>query len=1428
MTDKREGKTFLGFQNVTTNASGDAAINATFSVVVFYGQFVTATATRNVAPLDTSEFSAPIAATVQTFIVTNTNNSGTGSLRQAITDANVNANPNLITFAITPLDGSVKTINLTSPLPTIINPLGIDGLTQNGANCDTPKVEINGTSAGAGGDGLTVTANNFLLQGLVINRFPGDGIVLDSNNTNIIRCNKIGTNATGSADLGNGVSGILLDTSSLNLIEKNTFSGNGASGIRGSFAQFNTIQGNIIGLSSDGATVIANGQGGILLLGGISNVIGGTTAAKRNFVSGNGIAGILLSNSSSNSVKGNYIGVNSSGSGTTFGNTGAGIALSTSFADENIIGGTESGAGNIIAHNTGDGVSFISTAGTGNKVLGNSIHDNGGLGIDIGDNGVTANDADDVDTGANNQQNFPVISAAETFFGGLKITGTLNSTANTTFRIEFYANPMCDGLGNGEGKTFVGTLDVTTDNSGDASFSQTFAASVALGETVSATATRNSTPFDTSEFSLCRTVTALTSFPTLTVTNTNDSGAGSLRQVITDANLSVEPNRITFNISGAGVKTIIPLGALPTISAPVVIDGLSQPGATCANPLIVLNGVSAGAFGNGFIITATAEITGLVINNFNANAIQFTGGGGNILKCNRIGIDATGLNSAPNTSGVLFQNTSNNTIGGTGGDGNLITNGVALRFENSNNNTIQGNILGLDKNGAVGALTASNTVVIDFINSDNNLIGGTSASARNVISRFTTRAISFADSNGNNLKGNYIGVGATGEIAGANGNGIRIFNSGDITIGGDEAGAGNVISNTSTAIEVNGILSANAVIKGNLIGTNAAGTTDAGNSANGIFVTLGATATIGGRTAAERNVIAGNNNGIRVATAAAGGELPNAIVEGNYIGLGADGTTIIGNFTNGVLLETPGNQIGGSAIGAGNIISGNGVGVRINTSNNIVQGNLIGTDAGGTLDKGNNIGVFLATGSANSIGGTTVATRNIISGNTNQGLSLLNASANLIFNNFIGLNANGTAILPNGQDGIFMDNSTGNFIGNSIATGNVISGNARNGIALVRGANNNFFQGNLLGTDISGTIDLGNAQSGINVGDITPNSTGNTIGGASASLRNVISGNNNNGGIFLDDFATNTIIQSNLIGTAIDGTTALGNVGSGIFIEQDSNIIGGVNAGNTIAFNTVSGVNIDSTGTGNSIRANSIFTNGTANAHLGIDLGNNGVTNNDTGDGDLANNQQNFPVITGAGTNIIGTLNSTLNSNFTLDFYLNPTPDTSNFGEGKTYLGAMNVTTNGSGNASFTFVPPITLPAGQFVVATATNAGGDTSEFSQNRQISGPLAANVNIQGRVLSQDGRAISKAMVTLTEPNGNVRYAMTNPFGYYRFLEIESGETYVLNVSHKTYDFNPSSFIINLTEEITDLAIIGTWRENLNEEVLDNTIQNGAKKP
>ncbi len=1420
-TNGREGKTQIGFQDVTTDASGNFTINSVLTASLAHGQYITATATRNAAPLDTSEFSEPFPVSVASLIVTNANNSGAGSLRQAITDANASSDPNLITFAITPLDGSVKTINLTSPLPAITNPLSIDGSTQNGASCGSPKVELNGAAAGVSGDGFTVSVNNTGIQGFVINRFSGDGIVATTNN-NSFRCNKIGTNATGSADLGNGGSGILLDAAAhFNFIESNTISGNGVSGIRVLLSNSNTIQRNIIGLSSDGTTVITNTQGGIIIGGGNNNIIGGA-GVLRNVVSGNGLVGIgLAATTNSNTVKGNYIGVDTNGVGTIFGNTGPGILIATGAAN-NFIGGAdfsgsvESLAANVIANNTNQGIAMPTGAGVGNRILSNSIYDNGSAGIDINSDGVTANDAGDADTGPNNTQNFPVISAAEGFFGGLKLTGTLNSTANTTFRIEFYANATCDSSGNGEGKAYIGTLNVTTDGSGNAAFSQTFVSTVAIGESVSATATRRTSPFDTSEFSQCRTVTTLTSIPSLVVTNTNNSGAGSLRQAIIDSNLTFTPDRITFNIPGGGVKTIAPTTGFPTITSPIIIDGLSQPGATCASPLIEINGTSvAGAFDVGFRMSAGGEINGLVINRFDNAALDFQVASGNIAKCNRIGTDPTGLTPLPNGTGILISNGSgSNIIGGTAGDGNLINGPAALMINGSQNNLIQGNIIGLDKNGGINAAFGT-TTGISIINSSNDLVGGNTTSARNLFARCSSRCIQIANGNQTSIKGNYIGVNGAGDTAsGAMGPGIDVSNSSEVAIGGDQAGEGNVIIGGSIGISFTGIGSSENSIRGNRIGTNAAGTAGLTNTMQpGIRITGGASATIGGRTPTERNLISGNIIGIRVENTAAGGESSNAVIEGNYIGLGADGTTAIPNTSNGIVItnNAVGNLIGGTAVGAGNVISGNTQSaISISTSGNLVQGNLIGTDAGGSLDRGNGGGIGISTGSGNMIGGTSVQARNVISGNAGVGIGLSNsANNNVILNNYIGVNAAGTAALPNDSNGINLNSgASNNVIGDSTSTGNVISGNGGFGIQLVGGANNNVIQGNMIGTNAAGTADLGNGNAGISVGDVSPNCTGNTIGGPSTNQRNVISGNNNNGGVLLDDFAVSNVVQNNLIGTAIDGTTPLGNTGFGVNISGDTNLIGGTNAGNTISGNANGGVVVQTAGTGNRISANSIFSNGTTAGHLGIDLGNNGVTANDTGDGDLANNQQNYPVLTAASTiGIQGTFNSTANAAFTLEFFSNPSADPSGFGEGKTFLGSLNVVTDGSGNAAFTFTPLVGIFGGQHVSATATNANGDTSEFSQSRAVLGPTSANVEIAGQGVSDTGRPIMRAYLTLSDRSGNVFQSITNPFGYFRFTEVPSGRTYVLSVRDKSHEFTPSSVVLEISSDISDLLLIGT---------------------
>lgn len=221
-----------------------------------------------------------------------------------------------------------------------------------------------------------------------------------------------------------------------------------------------------------------------------------------NVISGNDDGGvdISFSDATGNVVQGNLIGTDVTGT-QALGNASDGVFIDD--APGNQIGGPNPGEGNTISGNGGSGVAADGAA-AGNVVQGNAIFSNTGLGIDLEDDDMTPNDAGDADTGTNNRQNFPLLTSAIT--GTVTIEGTLNSTPDTAFRLEFFSNSACDPSDHGEGETFVGPLDVTTDGSGDADFTVTFAAVVPAGHFVTATATD---PEDnTSEFSRCMMVLA--------------------------------------------------------------------------------------------------------------------------------------------------------------------------------------------------------------------------------------------------------------------------------------------------------------------------------------------------------------------------------------------------------------------------------------------------------------------------------------------------------------------------------------------------------------------------------------------------------------------------------------------------------------------------------------------------------------------------------------------------------------------------------------------------------------------------------------------------------------------------------------------------------------------------------------------------------
>jgi hypothetical protein len=420
------------------------------------------------------------------------------------------------------------------------------------------------------------------------------------------------------------------------------------------------------------------------------------------------------------------------------------------------------------------------------------------------------------------------------------------------------------------------------------------------------------------------------------------------------------------------------------------------------------------------------------------------------------------------------------------------------------------------------------------------------------------------------------------------------------------------------------------------------------------------------------------------------------------------------------------------------------------TGNHTIEGNFIGTDATG--NAGSNDGQTGVTVSANSnnnvIGGATPAARNLISGN-NAGISIMSPTIPVlgtqIVGNLIGTNAAGTSAIGNDSAIAFGQAGAKNTIigGASVALRNVISGNVSgiNDASFIIGApSSNVISGNYIGVDVSGVAALGNGQYGI-----ATSSRGAVIGGAAPGAGNVIAANGPIANVLIQN--RDVVVQGNRIGTDASGTSApTGFVPGafrvpGIFVTLNtsvvSSLIGGTTSGmgNVIAFNSGHGVLLDDVaGNGHSILGNSIFSNG----QLGINLvspGNEnsfGVTANDTGDGDFGvNGQQNFPLLTSATAagSILGTLNSVASSTYRLEFFANPACDASGFGEGKTFIGFQSVATDGSGNASFN-ATVAALPAGQPVVtATATDAAGNTSEFSQCITASLPVALGISKTG---------------------------------------------------------------------------------------------------
>jgi hypothetical protein len=837
---------------------------------------------------------------------------------------------------------------------------------------------------------------------------------------------------------------------------------------------------------------------------------------------------------------------------------------------------------------------------------------------------------------------------------------------------------------------------------------------------------------------------------TLTVTNNNDSGAGSLRQAILDANATNGLDTIVFQIPGAGLHTIALLATLPPISDAVVIDGTTQPGFT-NRPIIELNG---GGLANvdGFRLTAVnSTIRGLVINRFGGAGIHVQAPGGtNFIQGNFIGTDSTGtLNqgngqSATRSGGIWIEGSSGNCIGGTDPTNrNLISGngGSGVYILNCAGNIVQGNLIGTSISGT--AALGNSTNGISLYSASGNLLGGTSTGARNVISGNGSSGVILygSGSTGNLIQGNYIGTDTNGTLAIPNGiDGVTVNGSSANIIGGAAVGAGNLLSgNSQGGVALRGAGTDANLVQGNLIGTDASGRLALGNTFSGVTISLGNSNVIGGTSAAARNIVSANKlSGVLITTNSVGN-----LVQGNHVGVDVTGTNALGNLADGVTIDSASsNTVGGTTSGARNVISGNtkyGIQIfRAAATANVIQGNYVGPNATGKAALANKwSGVLIFQSSGNTVGGTQSGAGNVISGNITNGIFLISAgtTGNLLQGNFIGTAPGGTSAMGNTRAGIGISDAPGNTIGGTVAgAGNVVSGNGDQGMYLVgASATGNLIQGNKIGTDVSGTAGLGNTSWGIYV----ERALTNTIGGSVPGAGNLISANLN-WGLFLTNNASWNTLQGNLIGTTIDGLTALGNgYGLGGFHEVEvratchDNTIGGISpgAGNVIAFAPVfpsvnyAGIRMRDGATNNLISGNSIFANGGLGIDLGVYLANVNISCATNAGGNTA---QNYPVlaqaVSGNGTGVRGTLNSKPNSTFVLQFFASPTCDSLGNGEGQVYLGQQSIVTSNDCNTSFVVALPGLVPVGYVITATATDIANNTSEFSRCVTV-GPVPA---------------------------------------------------------------------------------------------------------
>jgi hypothetical protein len=1120
---------------------------------------------------------------------------GTNSLRKCIRLANV--------------DGILDNISFNIPAPYLIpitanlvvtNPVLIDGYTQPTASAGNLLVEVRG----AGGIQifrLNAGSNGSTIRGLVINSSAGTntaiyatgsanhvfsgnyigtnvagtalggaiamqyGIDLDgatgctiggtsgaltrnlisacsnvsvrirnaSNSTTVLG-NYIGTTVSGNVILANSNNGIDINSSNAQIIggstyaAKNVISGN-TIGVNVSTCATVTIKGNFIGLGADGSTVISNSSAGVRIQGTTSTVtIGGALAQERNVVSSNGNDGINMSGTITGlTIQNNYIGVDSTGT-VAKGNTGDGLDISN--ASTILIGGSAYNLRNIIGNNTQIGIR-MSTSTVSTIIKGNFI-------------GLAANNTAAGNTG-----------------GGMQLSSAVAVTIGGPLKQE--RNVI--GSNGNDGINMSGTITGLTVQNNYIGFDS-------LGTTA-----RGNTG-DGMDITGASTVLI-------------GGSAYNLRNVIgnnTQIGIRMSANTVSTIIKG----NFIGLAANGTAAGNtgVGMQLSSAVAVTVGGPLKQERNVIGSNGNDGINMSGT--ITGLTVQN------------------NYIGFDSLGTTARANSGdGMDITGASTVLIGGSAYNlRNVIGNNTqtGMRFSNCTISiTIKANFIGLASNGAAAG-NGNNGIQLN--NAVALVIGGSPVVERNVIGSNNGDGININTVTGVTIQNNYIGFDSTALVARANaGDGIEIAStSSTILVGGTAYNLRNYIGNNSqVGLRINNA-TVSTLVKGNFIGLALNNTTSAGNGTNGMDIQNSATVTIGGPTLPERNVVSCNTQrGISMNTCTP------VVIQNNYIGVDSTGLVAKGNLQRGISVSVAASLIiGGTSFNLRNVVANNGqVGIAFdNSPGAILKGNFIGLAKNGTTAMGNgNQGVLISNSNTTTIGGSTLAERNVISSNLQRGVEINNSNNVTFVNNYVGVDSTGSLIRGNLQAGVAFSACTSAVVGGtSVNLRNIISNNGYDGLR-IDNSPTPIVQGNYIGVDVTGLLDFGNGENGINV----YNAGVATIGGSTYSARNIVSGNGQDG-LILHDNCGGSIIKANFFGVGVDGKTVIGNHDSGIRIYGNTTsngvIIGGSNyvernvtSGNGFPSTNLSrdGIRIEGNASNHIIKGNYVGTDSTGTIAIG-------------------------------------------------------------------------------------------------------------------------------------------------------------------------------------------------------------------------------------